>query len=129
MAIKRLYDQYKTNVGQIYRYPATSSDNGVQSNVLTYEFTNREAIDGCINQNSSPYKTIDGTKINNSAYKLFCPITVTFGKNDVIYNGKAVYKIVSDPSDPKNTVGRNHHLRLDLELTSTDNIDIELTAP
>lgn len=107
----------------LYYYPKTNTDNGVGT-VTSYLFANRVSFDGLINQASGTPIIIDGVVAKKVQYKMYCAVTVVFPEDCIIYDGTYAYKIATDELIPKNTVGRNHHLKLRLETTSIENIEL-----
>lgn len=65
-------------------------------------------FEGMINQANSQEKSLYQQYPADSIYKLFCGADVPIAANCKVYDGQE-YLVISEP---KNTVGRNHHYKV-----------------
>lgn len=117
MAIERFYQQYIDNHGIIRRWipEKTPTTTGEYTVVWTYA----GVIDGVINQNSTR-EIEELQQLNLEAdYKLFCAVKYEYDiNNDDILEAEGEYYRVVGAN--KNTIKRDHHLRIYLKRTRLD---------
>jgi len=107
-------ENYYTNSAKIQRKAETLNAFGA----VTESWSDVETIDCLINQATSS-EILQAQQVNEEvSHKLFCDVSTDITNKDRIIFNDEVYRVVSVP---KNTVNRNHHYKIMLYYTGTDN--------
>jgi head-tail adaptor len=100
---------------EIHVKTATSNGRGGS----TYAWAKSSTIQGLINQASSREIEAAAKLDIHADYKLYCGVSVALDSTKLLYYGGEYYRVVSKP---KNTVNRNHHLKILLKQVSSDEL-------
>ncbi len=82
-----------------------------------YVLSTEKTLKGLINQATSNEIDMAGKKGIEATHKLYCDITEDLNNDDMLFQDGVYYRITSKP---KNTVKRNHHLKIFLKEISLD---------
>lgn len=86
-----------------------------------YDFSIISTFNGLVNQASSKEQELAKKLGITADFKLYCEVEATLTINDIIQFNDEYYRVVSKP---KNTIQRNHHLKITLKQISLDNEEI-----
>ena len=107
-------ENYYTNLATIQSKTEATNTFGA----VTETWSDKSTINCLINQASST-EILQAQQINERVTnKMYCAYDTNINNKDRIVFNSQVYRIVSIP---KNTVNRNHHLKIMLALIGTDN--------